>query len=168
DLYKRQDLHFAIQDAFEWDADHLYSFYLRGKAYDEEYEISGPEGDPIFGALYEEVMQALEDEEAEDEDVDTAPDDESEAGEDDEGLDATSAVIGSLGLSRGHTMLYLFDFGDGHEFDVTLVEIQPRAEPGDYPRLLAAEGEAPPQYPSDEEWDDGEEWDGDEEWDEDE
>ncbi|MGB9633156.1 MAG: hypothetical protein ACPL8I_07505 [Chloroflexaceae bacterium] len=41
------------------------------------------------------------------------------------------------------------------------MEIQPRAEAGDYPRLLAAEGEAPLQCPSDEEWDDGEEWDED-------
>lgn len=41
------ELHFAIQDAFEWDADHLYSFFLRGKQFDDDYEISGPEGDPF-------------------------------------------------------------------------------------------------------------------------
>jgi hypothetical protein len=37
------DLHYAIQSAYRWDADHLYSFYMSGKRYDEQYEISCPE-----------------------------------------------------------------------------------------------------------------------------
>ncbi len=36
------DLHYAIQDAFRWDADHLYSFYVSGKAHDMETELSAP------------------------------------------------------------------------------------------------------------------------------
>lgn len=36
------DLHYAIQDAFEWDDDHLYAFYLSGKAWDEDTEYQRP------------------------------------------------------------------------------------------------------------------------------
>jgi len=38
-----EDLHLAIQDAFEWDNDHLYTFFMNGKAHDPLYEIAGPE-----------------------------------------------------------------------------------------------------------------------------
>jgi hypothetical protein len=36
------DLHNAIQEAFEWDDDHLYAFYLSGKAWDEDTEYQRP------------------------------------------------------------------------------------------------------------------------------
>jgi hypothetical protein len=149
----------AIQDAFAWDADHFYSFFLRGKANDEDYEISGPEGDPFFGALFEEAAQLLTGEESEGTEDDAASGDEDD--EDDEGvepLDTTTAVIGQLGLSVGHMMLYYFDYGDNHKFDVTLVAIQLQAGPGDYPRLVEAKGKAPPQYHGDEDDEDDEGW----------
>lgn len=38
------DLHYAIQDAFGWDDDHLYAFYLSGKAWDASTEYIRPEG----------------------------------------------------------------------------------------------------------------------------
>ncbi|MBP1468326.1 plasmid pRiA4b ORF-3 family protein [Candidatus Chloroploca sp. M-50] len=148
-----EDLHFAIQDAFAWDADHLYSFFLRGKEFDAVYEISGPDGDPFAGALFGEDLQLITGEEAagveDDEDV--------------EPLDATTAVLGQLGLRVGHTLLYYFDYGDDHKFDVTLVTIQPQAEPGDYPRLVESTGDAPPQYYGDEDEDDEEDDDWEEE-----
>lgn len=37
------DLHYAIQDAFEWDDDHLYAFFLSGKAWDDSTEYGMPE-----------------------------------------------------------------------------------------------------------------------------
>lgn len=37
------DLHYAIQDAFEWDDDHLYAFFLSGKAWDDSTEYGVPE-----------------------------------------------------------------------------------------------------------------------------
>lgn len=40
-----EDLHLAIQDAFNWDNDHLYAFFLSGQAWDRLTEISGPFGD---------------------------------------------------------------------------------------------------------------------------
>jgi hypothetical protein len=36
------DFHNAIQDAFEWDDDHLYAFYLSGKAWDEDTAYERP------------------------------------------------------------------------------------------------------------------------------
>lgn len=40
-----EDLHYAIQDAFGWDDDHLYSFYLNGKAFDPRTEYCSPYAD---------------------------------------------------------------------------------------------------------------------------
>ncbi len=39
------DLHYAIQRAFKWDADHLYSFYMTGDRRNALYEIACPELD---------------------------------------------------------------------------------------------------------------------------
>lgn len=43
-----QDLHYAIQSAFGWDDDHLYAFYLSGRAWDSLTAIERPyeETDP--------------------------------------------------------------------------------------------------------------------------
>src|SRR4051812_42210888 len=35
------DLHLAIQDAFDWDDDHQYSFYMSGRAWDQASEYAG-------------------------------------------------------------------------------------------------------------------------------
>lgn len=40
-----EDLHYAIQDAFGWDDDHLYSFYLNGRAFDPKMEYCSPYAD---------------------------------------------------------------------------------------------------------------------------
>jgi hypothetical protein len=37
-----QSLHYAIQDAVDFDADHLYSFFMSGQAWDEETEYASP------------------------------------------------------------------------------------------------------------------------------
>lgn len=39
-----EDLHYAIQDAFGWDDDHLYAFFMSGKAWDTSTEYIRPEG----------------------------------------------------------------------------------------------------------------------------
>lgn len=39
------DLHVAIQRAFDWDNDHLYAFFLSGKAWDEASEYQSPYGE---------------------------------------------------------------------------------------------------------------------------
>ncbi|NTU82264.1 MAG: plasmid pRiA4b ORF-3 family protein [Chloroflexales bacterium] len=106
----------------------------------------------LDATLLDEAPQLLTDEEAErleaDEDVEGGEDEEGEEGI--EPLDATTAVLGQLGLRVGHTLLYYFDYGDDHKFGVSLVAVQPQAEPGDYPHLVEAHGEAPSQYYGDE------------------
>ena len=64
------------------------------------------------------------------------------------------AVIGSLGMRPKHKFLYLFDYGDWHEFIIELVGVVEKAEKGRrYPRVIERHGAAPEQYPS---WDDEE------------
>ena len=55
--------------------------------------------------------------------------------------------IAQLNLQEGQTFLYLFDYGDNHEFNVTLRTVNPEAEKGSYPRTVGQRGEAPEQYP---------------------
>jgi hypothetical protein len=57
-----EDLHVAIQDAYEWDADHLYSFFMSGKAWDGNSEYSLPRGSSPWGF---EVEASEEEEEIE-------------------------------------------------------------------------------------------------------
>ncbi len=52
----------------------------------------------------------------------------------------------SLCLVRKHKFLYYFDYGDGNEFEVEVLDIRPRAEPGTYPRVVDSKGDAPAQY----------------------
>ena len=47
----------------------------------------------------------------------------------------------------GHTMLFLFDYGDEWLFRVTLQRTGKKAARVRYPRVVAAQGEAPEQYP---------------------
>lgn len=67
------------------------------------------------------------------------------------------AVIGELGLAVKHKFLYLFDYGDQHEFEIEVVGIRQKAEPGKYPRVIDSQGKIPRQYhrydeDEDEEW----------------
>jgi pRiA4b ORF-3-like protein len=56
----------------------------------------------------------------------------------------------------GHTMLFLFDYGDEWIFRVSLTGTGTKAAKTRYPRVVAAKGEAPPQYPDpDDEDEDG-------------
>ncbi len=46
------DLHNAIQSAFEWDDDHLYAFFLSGRAWDSASEYGSPYGEGRSAAGY--------------------------------------------------------------------------------------------------------------------
>jgi hypothetical protein len=83
--------------------------------------------------------------------------------EDDEISTATSLVVDLAQLADSETrdlidvafeadiidqkLLYFFDYGDSHEFDVQVVRIDSSAPPGKYPRIVARQGQPPPQYP---------------------
>lgn len=72
--------------------------------------------------------------------------------------------LANLRLRLKQRWLYLFDYGDQHEFDVQLIATSSDRPHGDYPRLIEQHGQMPPQYPGeeDEEWTDEE--DEDEAW----
>ena len=108
-----EDLHLAIQQAYGWYDDHLYSYFMNGEAWDKSSEIGSPWSESI--------------------------------------LHTHQVQIDQLDLNEGQTFLYFFDYGDSHEFDVTIKQIDPNAKKGDYPRLVAQQGEAAPQYPDHEE-----------------
>ena len=55
--------------------------------------------------------------------------------------------IAQLGLTEGRKFLYLFDYGDNHEFDVTVRQIDSQAPKGEYPKIVGRRGKAPEQYP---------------------
>jgi hypothetical protein len=56
------------------------------------------------------------------------------------------AIIGDLGLLRKHKFLYLFDYGDCHQFEVEVVDIQEKAGRRQYPYVVEKRGESPAQY----------------------
>ena len=104
-----EDLHLLCQRAFSWSEDHLYSFFLSGKAWDRVSEIGSPWSDSS--------------------------------------LHTHQIRIGDVELKEGGSFLYLFDYGDGHEFEVTLLQRDLLAPKGDYPRITGRQGRAPEQYP---------------------
>ena len=56
--------------------------------------------------------------------------------------------LGALNLTAGQRFLYLFDYGDNHEFDVQVMEVNPYAPKGKYPKVLTyLGGKGPKQYP---------------------
>ena len=168
-----EDLHFAIQDAYEWDADHLYSFFMSGQAWDESSEYCLPEGaDPWGEPLHdeeEEEWPELTPEEHEQglrallgggegmtvEEMQAYVDaflDEYFAEEDELGPgNVQTTTLEELDLEPKQEFMYLFDYGDEWRFKVRVHAINENADPDvEYPRLVESVGEAPEQYPA---WD---------------
>jgi hypothetical protein len=164
-----EDLHFAIQDAYEWDADHLYSFFMSGQAWDTSTEYCLPEGSDPWGVpLYDEGSEepvGLElDEEKRaqlfqilDEQFGIPPeltkgvlaDFEQQIAA--EPGDVRTTTLESLDLKPKQEFMYLFDYGDEWRFKVRVHAINENADPdAEYPRLVESVGEAPEQYPA---WD---------------
>ncbi|MEZ4768148.1 MAG: hypothetical protein R2844_06935 [Caldilineales bacterium] len=82
--------------------------------------------------------------------------------EDDLQGDVRETTLASLDLQPDQRFLYLFDYGDEWRFNVKLDKIGIEVEPGvEYPRIVEAVGNPPPQYPAweDEDDDDDEAWD---------
>ena len=115
------DVHYALQAAFDWDDDHLYSFWLDGKFWSRE----GREYSHPFHASESDPLAPF------------AP-----------GPRPRSAEIrlSRLKLKKNQRIAYLFDFGD--EWRVRLTVRQITADDGRrYPRYIESAGDAPPQYP---------------------
>lgn len=71
----------------------------------------------------------------------------------DSGPKTNEVHIADVPLELGHTMTYLFDFGDCWEFYVTLERVDPPDAALKSPAIIEARGRPPEQYPR---WDDGE------------
>jgi hypothetical protein len=117
------DLHYALQAAFDWDDDHLYSFWLSGQFWAQDgTEYTHPfalECDPFAG--WDPPISKPSRKSAE-------------------------RRLDRLRLAKGQRIAYLFDFGD--EWRVRLTLRQVTVDDGQpYPRLLKSVGDAPPQYP---------------------
>jgi hypothetical protein len=93
----------AIQEAFNFDADHLYSFFIIGKAWDHsDFEYYHHDADPQTPLAKKmrtmlSMMQGSHPEQR---------------------LPATKVRMESLNLKPKQKFLYLFDYGDGWRFEV--------------------------------------------------
>lgn len=115
------DLHHALQDAFDWDDDHLYSFWLTGEFWGRD----GSEYTHPFHAFQSSPLGRFA----------TGP-----------APRTAKTRLNRLRLRKGQRIAYLFDFGDEWRVRLTLREIE-TADGGRYPRIVEGVGEAPPQYP---------------------
>ncbi len=74
-------------------------------------------------------------------------------------LGVKKTKIGRAFPAIGHTMIFLFDYGDEWHFRVSLNELGSKHGKTKYPRVVASEGEAPAQYPDPDDSDeDGPTW----------
>jgi hypothetical protein len=165
------DLHWAIQNAFEWDNDHLYAFFMSGKAWDSDSEYRLPEGYTPWGEFIDDdddnelelpeltptereaqlrqffgqdTEMTLAEMEAKMADFWESFWEEVEASRPGNTLETELAA---LNLQPKQEFLYLFDFGDEHRFKVRVHSIDEQADPAvDYPRLVETVGNSPSQY----------------------
>ena len=124
------DLHRAIQEAYGFDGDHLYSYFMSGKAWDlSSYEYYHPEAAPQTAV--EERMRTMMAK--------------IRGNFPEPRLPATEICIESLNLEPKQRFLYLFDYGDEWQFEVEYVG-EGASEGVDYPRVIGLRGESPQQY----------------------
>jgi len=112
-----EDLHFAIQEALDWDADHLYSFFLSGKVWDRDTEYTQLD----HGLMLEYGLPRSR--------------------------DTRRARIRDFGLRPGANILYLFDYGDKHIFTVELLSKRRQVVKAELPVVIDQRGKSPQQYP---------------------
>lgn len=112
------DFHLNIQRAFNWDNDHMFSFYLSNKLRDRDNEYSA---NPLGGHMISRYGKPTK--------------------------SAADAQLRDLGLSKGKKFLYLFDFGDELVHRVSVEKIREKISgETDLPKIINKIGNAPPQY----------------------
>lgn len=93
------DFHLEIQEAFNWDNDHMFSFYLGNKLFDKENEYSAnPLGEHMVSSMGLPLKSASETE------------------------------IRDLGLKEGFSFLYLFDYGSELVHRIQVEEIRNKSD----------------------------------------
>jgi hypothetical protein len=124
------DLHKAIQEAYGFDADHLYSYFMSGKAWDHSgYEYHHPDAAPQtpITKKMRTLMSMIRGSYPEPR------------------LPATKMRIQSLNLKPKQKFLYLFDYGDQWQFEAEFIK-EGTSENTHYPRIIDLRGESPQQY----------------------
>lgn len=58
----------------------------------------------------------------------------------------TSTKLSELNLKQGQKFLFVFDFGDDHQFGIEVVGFGRSRSKGKYPLIIAQKGRAPKQY----------------------
>lgn len=113
------DLGEVIPLAFDFDDPHLWSFFLSGKAWDASSEYARQSQPGPFGGPRARAASRVH--------IRDVP------------------VPGKTGKRE---LLFRFDYGDEWHFGVKLVRTRDQVEPAaSYPRIVASQGDAPPQYP---------------------
>lgn len=123
-------LHMTIQEAFDFDADHLYSFFMSGRAWDDsDFEYHHPDAAPQtpLEKKMETIFSLIQGSHPE------------------LRVPATRMRIESLNLKPKQKFLYLFDYGDEWQFEVEFLR-EGFPKKTDYPRIIDSRGEAPQQY----------------------
>jgi hypothetical protein len=116
--YTLYDLHLDIQHAFNWDNDHMFSFYLSGRLFDRENEYSG---DPLGGHITAGLKVPTR--------------------------SAAKTQLRDLELTENSTFLYLFDYGDELVHEVMVQQIRDKNdEDKKLPTIVSEIGTPPPQY----------------------
>jgi hypothetical protein len=100
-------LHNAIQEAFNFDDDHLYAFYIDG---------TPKTGRPIFCNYIKE-----------------------------HGKTTDEVSLEDMELYKGQRLYYIFDFGDGWEFKIEVIDVDRKKPLPLEPVIIDEEGEAPDQ-----------------------
>ncbi len=112
------DLHLIIQDAFNWDNDHMYSFYLGKSINDRKNEYSSnPLGEHITSTFGEQTKSAAD------------------------------TQIRDLKLKVNKKFMYLFDYGDQILHKITVLGIEDLPENTyENGKIIKKIGKAPKQY----------------------
>ena len=112
------DFHLEIQRAFNWDNDHMFSFFMSNKIWDKQSEYkANPLGEHMVSSFGDTSKSAGETE------------------------------IGDLSLQKGSSFKYLFDYGDEIIHSIKVLEVYENKDSNaSFPRLVKSVGEAPPQY----------------------
>ena len=112
------DLHLHIQDLFNWDNDHMFSFYLGEELYDRDNEYSGNPLGEHLGSSYGKQSKS-----------------------------AAKTELRDLDLPMGFSFWYLFDYGDELIHQVIVEKIrEKKPEESGFPKLIERKGEDPLQY----------------------
>lgn len=114
-----ETLHYAIFNAFERWESHMYEFNLGKGPYDRS-------------KIYSLHLP-----------FDGFP------GEDEPLGSVKTTTIDDLGLTVKRALGYVFDFGDDWQHQINVDKIEPAPGRGKYPKVTKSVGEAPPQYPED-------------------